>query len=80
MTKTFTSELEFEAMRQAEDWLLENGYAVGSMQRDAPRGILKDADSYVPKWRSLDYAERENLDGQMTGDMRGGPVVVEIFE
>lgn len=78
MKKVFTGGEAFEPMRQAEDWLAENGFSVGSMQRDAPRGILKGAHD-IEKWREYSKREQEQFDGLMTGDMRNGPVTVEIF-
>lgn len=36
-------------------------------------------DVLIAKYRNLTPRERAMLDGQMTGDMRNGPVVIEIF-
>jgi hypothetical protein len=61
----FTQEGEFEAYHAACAWCEENGYSHGSMQRDAPIGILK-GDWIIAKWRNLSAEEREHLDGTIT--------------
>jgi len=78
MIKTFHEQGDFAAAGAAEQWLHENGYSVGSSQRGSPRGIMR-GDVLIAKWRNLSSRERAALDGQMTGDMRAGPVVIEIF-
>lgn len=78
MIKTFHEQGDFAAADAAEAWLHENGYSVGSSQRGAPRGIMR-GDVLIAKYRNLTPRERAALDGQMTGDMRSGPVVIEIF-
>lgn len=79
MIKTFTADKDFEAMYQAEAWLTQNGYSYGSAERSAPRGIMKGENTYIEKWSRYSKAEQEAFDGLMTGDMRHGPVTVEIF-
>lgn len=66
---------ESRAVAQLEDW----GFSVGHLQAHAPRGILFGLYD-IQKWRNLNVAERQALHGVMTGDMRRGPVVVEIFD
>jgi hypothetical protein len=78
MIKTFDQKGDFAACYAAESWLHESGYSAGSMQRGAPRGIMR-GDVLIAKWRNLSPQDRAALDGQMTGDMRNGPVTVEIF-
>ena len=68
---------DFAAVDAAEKWIRENGYSVGSMQRGAPRGILK-GDFDIAKWRNLNTKERAELDGLMEGG-RGGPVTIRIW-
>lgn len=68
----------FAAVRAAEQWCDDNGYSVGDLQRGAPRGIMI-GDHCIPKWRDLDADDIAALDGQMVGDFRDGPVVIEIF-
>jgi hypothetical protein len=67
----------FEACREAEEWCRERGIAVGRMERDQPRGLLV-GDYDIAKWHNLSGPERRELDGTMTGDMRHGPVVIEL--
>lgn len=67
----------FEACREAEAWCENHNISVGSMERQQPRGLM--AGSYViAKWNNLRPHERATLDGRMTGDMRSGPVVIEL--
>lgn len=62
---TFEQKGEFKAYSAACKWCEENGYSYGSMQRDAPIGILK-GDWTIAKWRNLDSSERKALDGTMS--------------
>lgn len=78
MTKVFDKTGDFEAFREAENYLKKNGYSWGSMQRDDPIGIMK-GDYDISKWRNLSSKERNALDGTITGDKRNGPVTVEIY-
>jgi hypothetical protein len=78
MIKTFDQQGDFAANYAAEQWLREAGYSVGIMERGSPRGILR-GNYLIMKWRNLSPQDRKALDGQMTGDMRNGPVTVEIF-
>ena len=80
MTKTFTRPGDFCARSDAEAWCKSQGWSVGKMCGPSPRGILKDPDFIIAKWRNLTDGEIRELDGKMTGDMRYGPVTVEIFE
>lgn len=80
MIKTFPNTGDdFSGLYAAKDWLQENDFAIGSPQRDAPLGIKKDKDSYVPKWGNMDDDEIESLDGKMTGNYRNGTVTVELY-
>ena len=74
---TFINSGDFAAARAAEDWLRENGYSWGAMQRNDPRAIY-NGDYVIGKWRNLSPYERANADGTMTGDMRKGPVTVTL--
>ncbi|MGS1115968.1 hypothetical protein [Castellaniella sp. UC4442_H9] len=67
----------FEACWEAEAWCEERGISVGSMERDQPRG-LQHEDCIIAKWHNLRPHERAELDGTMTGDMRSGPVTIEL--
>lgn len=75
--KVFDETPEFEACRAAEEWCEERGISVGIMERGQPRGLLREA-CLISKWHNLRPHERATLDGTMTGDMRNGPVTVEL--
>lgn len=75
-TKQFSGG-DFQGFYAAEKWCRENGYSVGSMQRDDPIGILR-GDVCIAKWRHLTKAERDALDGTIEGDKRNGPVYVHL--
>lgn len=71
----------FEAFHQACDWLKENGYSHGSMQRDAPIGIMRGLDWDIAKWRNLSEKERRELDGTMIpidGNFRDGGARIRL--
>lgn len=77
MRKVFDATDTFQAMQDAEDWCEERGISVGDMERNSPRGLAV-GNFDIPKWRNLRPHERDSLDGTMTGDMRHGPVTVEL--
>lgn len=79
ITETFTQAGDFEASRAAEAWCAERGISVGHAERGSPRGLLY-GEFDIAKWRNLSTRERCELHGQITGDMRNGPVTVEICE
>lgn len=74
---TFDASGDFAACRQAEQFLKDMGYSVGRMQGTDPRGILK-GDFDIQKWRNLRDDDIAALHGRMTGDMRNGPVHINI--
>jgi len=67
----------FEACREAEAWCEARGIAVGTMERNQPRGLLHE-DCAISKWSNLRPYERARLDGRIAGDMRSGPVTIEL--
>jgi hypothetical protein len=75
--KTFDGVETFQACRAAEKWCRDNGISVGAMQGLSPRGLLY-GDFMISKWRNMSASEREVLDGIMIGNMRNGPVTVEL--
>ncbi len=79
LVKTFTTEGDFSACTEAEEFLKLAGFSVGTMQRGDPRGILF-GDYDIMKWRNLDKRDREALHGILVGPMRTGPVRIQIFE
>lgn len=76
-TKTFSEPGNFEALYSAQKWLEQNGYSFGSNCRGSPIGILK-GDFIIAKWRNLTKREIDQLDGELTGDMRNGPVTIRL--
>jgi len=78
--KGFPASGTFKAVEQAENWLVENGYGLGPMQRDAPRGIAKDVD-YIAKWRNISPDEYSRLDGVMlpAPEFREGGATILFF-
>lgn len=77
MKKVFEATELFEACRAAENWCMERDISVGRMERGQPRGLLVGPYA-IAKWRNLNGPERRELDGAMTGDMRHGPVMIEL--
>jgi len=49
------------------------------MQGPSPRGLLRGSFD-ISKWRNMSKREISQLDGRMTGDMKNGPVFVEIYD
>jgi len=72
----FKANGDFGAYYAACDWLKENGYSYGSMQRHDPVGVVK-GDYHIAKWRNLSKSDIEALDGTMH-PCRGGDCVVRL--
>ena len=79
-TLRFSGAGDFDAMHAAERYLRQRGFSIGQLQGPAPRAIMFGAYDFIAKWRNLTPAERKSSHGQMTGDMRSGPVTVTIFD
>lgn len=80
-TKTFPANGTFQAYYDAEHFLNELGYSVGSMCAREPIGFA-DADvySYVAKWYNISTADRAKLDGViLSNDFREGEVNILFF-
>jgi hypothetical protein len=75
--ETFTGTFDFEACGKAEAWCKAHGLAVGAMQGKDQRGILL-GNFDIAKWHNLNHAHRMALHGVMSGDMRRGPVHVDL--
>lgn len=67
----------FEACREAEAWCEVRDIAVGAIEQGQPRGLSVDP-CVIAKWSKLRHHERAQLQGTMTGDMRHGPVTIEL--
>lgn len=76
-TKTFSEPGTFHALYAAQKWLAQNGYCFGSTCRGSPIGVLK-GDFIIAKWRNLTKREIDQLDGELSGDMRNGPVTIHL--
>lgn len=61
---------DFAALHAAEAWLRTRGWSWGSLQSRAPCGIIR-GDAGIGKWRHLNQASQDAMDGIMVG-MRNG--------
>lgn len=77
MRLVFSEEGDFEACNAAEAWCRNNGVSFGTAQRGSPRGLMRGVVE-IGKWRTMTAREIKALDGTMEGDMRNGPVIIEI--
>ena len=70
----------FQSYYNAENYLKEMGYSIGSMQGPAPIGF-SDKFDYISKWRNMSSEEHKQLDGVMIADggFREGSVLVLFF-
>ena len=68
----------FEAMYAAEAWCRENGISVGQSSATGPTGLLFGPYDWIAKWRNLTAGEKRELHGTMSGDMREGPVLIDL--
>lgn len=60
----------FSALYEAEKWLRDNGYSVGSSCIGCPTGVVK-GDAYISKWRNMTAEEKDALDGTLTAGREG---------
>ena len=74
--KVFNADGDFGAYYAACEWLKQNGFSYGSMQRDDPMGIMR-GDWDIAKWRNLSASDKNSPDGQMLF-ARGGKCTVSI--
>ena len=77
MRQVFNQAGDFSALYAAQDWCKANGISYGSTQRGAPVGLMR-GEYEISKWRNLSKSDIARLDGTMTGDMRNGPVIIEM--
>jgi len=75
------SSKDFEAVNKAIKYMQDQGYNIGSMQREAPIACSKHA-GYIAKWRNIDRSEWDRVEAVIvSNDMRNGPnVSVYKFE
>jgi hypothetical protein len=79
ITQRFEGAETWQAVRSAEAWCEERGVSVGRMDRYDIRGLLL-GDFDIAKWHNLTQRERCACHGQMTGEMREGPVTVTLTD
>ncbi|MDQ7733806.1 hypothetical protein QT231_13920 [Halomonas sp. SpR1] len=53
----------FSAKHEAEKWLRDNGYSVGSSCVGHPQGVLQGEDICIAKMKNLTKSEIKQLDG-----------------
>lgn len=77
MKLIFTDQGVFAAKNAAEKWCRDNGISYGSSCACSPIGLMR-GDINISKWHNLSRREIAFLDGRMTGEMRNGPVTIEL--
>lgn len=73
--KQFNEHGHFKALEACERWLYERGYSYSSASKCCPVAVLKGRYD-IAKWKNLSRAEIHMLDGQITGDIRKGPLTL----
>jgi hypothetical protein len=74
-SKTFEGG-DFDGFYAAEEWCKAHSISVGTMQREAPIGLMA-GDFAIAKWRNLSVEDIRGLDGVLIGESkRDGPVTV----
>lgn len=69
----------FSAFYNAENYLKDMGYKIGSMEGPNPIGFSNSA-TYISKWCNMTSKEHQNLDGAMISDnFRTGSVTILWF-
>ncbi len=70
----------FTAMRAAEQFLDTRGFSIGAAEVDGEiRGVMY-GDDPVPRWKQMHIRGKAQLHGVMVGDMRHGPLKIQIFK
>lgn len=70
-------QIHFPTEAAAQTALKENGFSLGTSQRDDPRGIMH-GDFCIMKWRNLDAKDKEDLHGAYVRKFRDGPVTITL--
>jgi hypothetical protein len=78
LRRTFETKGDFEAFNQANAFLRAHGFSHGPGSIELPQGVMFGA-YFIAKWPSITAADRDALDGLMSGDGRNGPITVEIY-
>jgi len=72
----------FGAISNAQSYLKDMGYTIGSMEGGMPIGFADgDKFDYVSKWTKMDRSEHKTLDGAIIPDpeFREGGVIILFF-
>lgn len=69
----------FETEQAAQIALKQCDFALGTSQRDDPRGIMFQYDG-VEKWRNLSAKDKSELHGIYQRERRDGPVQITITD
>jgi len=72
-------EVHFDSEQAAQIALKQCDFALGTSQRDSPRGIMFECDG-VEKWRNLSANDKSELHGVYQRQYRDGPVQITITE
>lgn len=72
----------FKSFYNAENYLKELGYAIGSMQMNSPIGFIDSENfDYVSKWGNMNQEERKQLDGVIIStDFREGESIIVWYK
>ncbi len=78
-TRTFTAhERDWQALDDAREFIGSLGFSVGRLCGHDPIGVKFGDNWDIQKWRNLNYSERNQLDGRITGNWRRGPVTISM--
>lgn len=70
-------QIKFPTETTAQKALSSNGFRLGALQRDDPRGIMH-GDFIIMKWRNLDAKDKDELHGVYVREFRDGPVTITL--
>lgn len=74
----FDREGDFAALYDAQDFLRDAGFSVGSTQRGLPTAVMF-GDWSVSKWGNLNRDERRETHATLSGDNRNGPLTFRLL-
>lgn len=69
----------FGAKYEAEAWLEDRGYSVGSSCVMGPQAVIARPGVLVAKWKNLTAQEKVAVDGRLSAP-RGCPAVLDLRE
>ncbi|PHR61815.1 MAG: hypothetical protein COA43_01200 [Robiginitomaculum sp.] len=68
---------KFKTEKSAQNALVKAKCSLGTLERDAPRGIMPD-DWMVLKWKNLSRSDRDLLHGVYQRQERDGPTTITL--